>query len=87
MPDPTEFFRSLIRETVLETLAAQAASQQQQDQTVTAMTEGEAAKRLGLTPDQLRSERRLGRITFARCGRKIRYSGDDLTGYVKRHRA
>lgn len=86
MLDPTEFYRTLIRETVLETLAAQAARQQQAP-AITALTENEAAKRLGMTPDQLRSERRLGRISFARCGRKVRYSPDDLQRYLDKHKA
>jgi hypothetical protein len=45
-------------------------------------TEEVAAARLSMTTDQLRCQRRAGRITFCRAGRQIRYSKYDLERYV-----
>ncbi len=47
-------------------------------------TEEVAAARLAMTADQLRSERRLGRIAYCKAGRQVRYSAHNLETYVLR---
>jgi len=42
------------------------------------LTEVEAARKLGVAPRSLRSERTAGRITFRRVAGKIMYRADDL---------
>src|SRR5262245_10696001 len=52
-----------------------------------AVSEPEAAALLGLEPHQLRDERRRGRITAsAIVGKRIRYTREDLVGYLSGRR-
>jgi hypothetical protein len=80
---PVDALRPLIREIVVAMLAEIGTS----NESPLLMTEAEAATKLGMSPDTLRSERRLGRITFRQRGRKIQYSPEDLAQYVARIRA
>lgn len=79
---PVEAFRDLIRAVVREVLAETAAKSER-----AALTESEAAARLGLSPDTLRSERRLGRIDCCRLGRKVRFTEEQIAKYLARCRA
>jgi hypothetical protein len=52
-----------------------------------ALPEAEAAELLGLNAWQLRDLRLAGKITFSRIvGHRVRYTLDDLTGYLRRTR-
>jgi hypothetical protein len=52
-----------------------------------AIPEPEAASLLGLNPWQLRDLRLAGKITYSRIvGGRIRYTLDDLVGYLRRNR-
>jgi len=52
-----------------------------------AYSEAEAASMLGLNPHQLRDERRRGRIAASVIvGNRVRYSRDDLVGYLAARR-
>jgi hypothetical protein len=78
---PVEGLRPLIEAVVreaFERLGAGAGG----DGAALLFTEEAAAARLSMTPDQLRSERRLGRIAYCRSGRQIRYSRYNLEAYV-----
>jgi excisionase family DNA binding protein len=75
--------RPLIREVVAAVLAEIGPT----NDAPVLLTEAEAATRLGMSADTLRSERRLGRITCRQTGRKIRYSTEDLSRYVSRIKA
>ena len=52
-----------------------------------AVSEHEAASLLGLNPWQLRDLRLAGKIEYSRIvGGRVRYSPEDLTGYLRRTR-
>jgi len=83
---PDETLRELVRNVVQEVLSTVDGGQSMD--IPLALTEREAAERVGLTADQLRNERRLGRITFRRlCGKRVRYTMEDLSQYLEKHQA
>lgn len=83
---PDETLRELVRNVVQEVLSTVEGGAS--TDTPLALTEREAAERVGLTADQLRNERRLGRITFRRlCGKRVRYTMEDLSQYLEKHQA
>lgn len=49
-------------------------------------TEAEAAERLRLCPATLRKARQEGRLRYIKYGRAIRYSPDDLAGFIDAQR-
>jgi hypothetical protein len=78
----------LIRAVVDQTLAQFEADRRQLPENGRlAYTEEEAARMLGLETHQLRDERRRGRISASSIvGRRIRYTRDDLLGYLAARR-
>jgi hypothetical protein len=82
---PEESLRGLIREIVAELAGSMSASAL--SNAPLALTEEAAAEKIGLTADQLRNERRLGRIAYHRIGgRRVRYTEADLAEYLAARR-
>jgi hypothetical protein len=78
--------RPLIAEVVQATLAALEADRARLGDRL-AYSEPEAARLLGLAPHQLRDERRRGRIPSSQVvGRRVRYTRQDLLGYLMARR-
>ena len=83
--DP-EAFRPMVKSMMAEVLA-QTEADRAKTSSKLAYSEEEAARLLGLEHHQLRDERGRGRITFSRIvGRRIRYTPEDLDGYLRRSR-
>src|SRR5262249_18492931 len=85
--DP-QAFAPIIRVVVAEVLAQLEADRQQLPENGRlAYSEEEAARMLGLEPHQLRDERRRGRIAASSIvGRRVRYTRNDLLGYLQERR-
>jgi hypothetical protein len=78
--------RPLVREIVGEVLARLDAQGPRPDRRL-AFSEEEAARLLGLEHHQLRDERRRGRIAASVVvGRRVRYTREDLVGYLLQRR-
>ncbi len=76
----------LIRAVVAEVVAQLDSDRARLDDRL-AYSEEEAARLLGLEPHVLRDERRRGRIGASQVvGRRIRYTREDLTGYLASRR-
>ena len=83
--DP-ESFGPIIAATILATLAAIRDDEAKLGDRL-AFTEQESARLIGLEPHQLRDERLRGRIGASQIvNRRIRYTRDDLLGYLARNR-
>jgi excisionase family DNA binding protein len=79
--------RPLIAEIVAEALRQLEAARARVPDGRLAYSEEEAARLLGLEPHVLRDERRRGRIGASQVvGRRIRYSREDLLGYLAERR-
>lgn len=81
----------LIRAVVVEVLGQLEADRQQLDAVAgpqrLCWSEAEAAAMLGLEPHQLRDERLRGRIAASSIvGRRVRYTREDLVGYLAARR-
>lgn len=84
--DPEEL-RPLVRE-IIELVLSEGEHLKQLLNGKLAITEPDAAALLGLNPWQLRDLRLAGKITHSRIvGGRIRYTHEDLTGYLCRSRA
>lgn len=83
-----EALRPLVREIVAEVLSQyREAEVQAIGDGRLAYSEPEAARMLGLQPHQLRDERLRGRIAASSIvGRRVRYTTDDLRGYLAERR-
>jgi hypothetical protein len=78
--------KPLIRE-IVEAVFEQANELKQLMNGKLCITEPEAANLLGLNTWQLRDVRLSGKITYSRIvGNKVRYTLDDLVGYLRRGR-
>jgi hypothetical protein len=83
--DP-EALKPLVAAVVQEVLAALEADRQAVPDRL-AFSEAEAARLLGLQQHQLRDERLRGRISSSSVvGRRIRYTREDLVGYLQARR-
>jgi hypothetical protein len=81
-----EAFRPMVKAVVEEVLAQREADQATVGSKF-AYSEEEAAQLVGLKPHQLRDERGRQRISFSRIvGGRIRYTPEDLEGYLRRSR-
>ncbi len=82
-----DMLRPLIRAVVAEVLAALEEDRSRLGDRL-AYSEPEAARLLGLETHQLRDERLRGRIAASQIvGRRIRYTREDLLGYLAARRA
>jgi excisionase family DNA binding protein len=78
-----EVLRPLVRQIVAEVVAQLEHDRAQIPDGPLAYSEEEAARLLGLEPHVLRDERRRGKIGASRIvGRRVRYTREDLTGYL-----
>jgi hypothetical protein len=79
--------RPLVHEVVAEVLARLEEARAATPDGRLCYSEEEAARLLGLEPHVLRDERRRGRITASQIvGRRIRYTREDLVGYLMARR-
>jgi hypothetical protein len=81
-----EELQPLVRQ-IVEAVLAETGRHEQLLAGKLAVSEAEAAALLGLNPWQLRDLRLAGKITHSRVvGGRIRYTLDDLSGYLRRTR-
>lgn len=77
-----DLIRDAVRSAVAEALAALPAERSADPNQPMALSEKDAAERLGMTVAQLGTQRRMGRIKATRVGRRVRYTPEQLRKFL-----